>query len=117
MMPLVKAKAHGIEPVEYKVVIRPVEVKKEIPLGKNGFKLALPDQVVEQDQHAAIEGEIIAISPFAFSYEEWPKGAAKPKVGDTAIFARYSGNTLKGNDGVDYRIMNDKDVIAVRRHA
>lgn len=102
--------SHGIVPVEYKVVIRPV---KAVERTKGG--IMLPEQVIEKDQHAAIEGEIVALSPFAFTYEEWPIGARKPRIGDTAIFARYSGNTIKGNDGTDYRIMNDKDVIAVRR--
>lgn len=108
--------AHGISPVEYKVVIRPVQDSGEIEF-KSGFKLLKPDDVKERDQHAAIEGEIVAISPLAFTYEQWPDGARKPQVGDTAIFARYSGNTIKGNDGVEYRIMNDKDVIAIREAA
>jgi|CXWL01.1.fsa_nt_gi co-chaperonin GroES (HSP10) len=107
---------HGIVPIEYKVVIRPVEETGVIKL-KGGFELLKPDTTKERDQHAAIEGEIVATSPFAFSYEEWPDGARKPRVGDVAIFARYSGNTIKGNDGVDYRVMNDKDIIAVRRVA
>ena len=107
---------HGIVPIEYKVVIRLAQETGEIEL-KGGFKLIKPDDVKERDQHAAVEGEIVAISPFAFSYEEWPKEARKPSVGDKAIFARYSGNTIKGNDGLEYRIMNDKDVIAVRRSA
>lgn len=110
------ARGHGIEPIEYKVVIRPVEETGHIEL-KGGFKLLKPDETKERDQHAAVEGEIVAISPFAFSYEEWSAGARKPQVGDRAIFARYSGNTIAGNDGIEYRIMNDKDVIAVRRSA
>lgn len=107
---------HGIDPIEYKVVVRPVEETGTIEL-KSGFKLIKPDDVRERDQHAAIEGEVVAVSPFAFSYEEWPASARKPELGDTVIFARYSGNTIKGNDGLDYRIMNDKDIIAVRRPA
>lgn len=111
-----KAPAHGLDPVEYKVIIRPVEETGTIEL-KGGFKLIKPDETKERDQHAAVEGDIVAISPFAFSYEEWPAGARKPQVGDRAIFARFSGNTIKGSDGIEYRIMNDKDVIAVRRPA
>lgn len=107
---------HGLIPVEYKVIIKPVEETGVIKM-KGGFELLKPDMTKDRDQHAAIEGDIVAVSPFAFSYEEWPEGARKPRVGDVAIFARYSGNTIKGNDGADYRIMNDKDVIAVRRTA
>lgn len=103
---------HGIECLEYKVLVRPV---KAVEKTKGG--IVLPEVVVEKDQHAAMEGVIVGMSPFAFSYEEWPVGARKPRIGDTAIFARYSGITQKGNDGVDYRIMNDKDIVAVRRSA
>ena len=102
----------GIDPIEYKVLILP---KKAEAKTKGG--IVLPDEVLDRDQHAAVEGEIIKVSPFAFSYEEWPKSAAKPQAGDTAIFARFSGATVKGNDGVEYRLMNDKDVMAVRRGA
>jgi co-chaperonin GroES (HSP10) len=103
----------GINPIEYKVLIKPVEEKGFVEF-KGGFKLHKPDETKERDQHAAMEGEIIAVSPFAFSYEEWPVEAVKPHPGQTAIFARYSGVTIKGFDGVEYRLMNDKDVIAVR---
>jgi len=113
-MPIPKSKAtHGLTPVEYKVIVRPVEETGTIEL-KGGFKLYKPDETVERDQHAAVEGELVAMSPLAFTYEQWPDGARKPRVGDTVVFARYSGNTIKGADGVEYRVMNDKDVIAIR---
>lgn len=105
--------ASGITPIEYKVLVKPVEEKGFVEF-KSGFKLHKPDETKERDQHAATEGEIIAISPFAFSYEEWPEGAEKPKAGQTAIYARYSGVNVKGADGVEYRLMNDKDILAVR---
>jgi chaperonin GroES len=99
----------GIHPIEYKVLIRPVKVEERTAGG-----IIRPETVKEKDQHAAMEGEIIAVSPFAFSYEDWPAGAEKPHPGQTAIFARYSGVTIKGKDGEEYRLMNDKDVVAVK---
>lgn len=99
---------HGIECVEYKVLVRPVKAEEKTKGG-----ILLPEQVVEKDQHAAMEGVICGLSPFAFTYEEWPMGARKPRVGDRVVFARYSGINQKGADGVDYRIMNDKDVVAI----
>ena len=100
----------GIEPIEFKVVVRPAQA-----VAKTKGGIMLPEVVVERDQHAAMEGTIAAISPLAFTYEEWPASARKPEIGDTVIFARYSGITMKGNDGQDYRIVNDKDIVAVRR--
>ena len=104
--------AHGIACLEYKVLVKPRKAEEKTKGG-----IVLPEQVVEKDQHAAMEGIIAGLSPFAFSYEEWPQGAPKPRIGDVVVFARYSGITQKGNDGVEYRIMNDKDIVAVRRPA
>jgi len=100
---------HGIECMEYKVMVRPVEAQK---VTKGGIILA--DETHERDQHATMEGEVVEISPLAFSYEE---NAPKPKLGDTVVFQRYAGLTIRGADGIDYRLMNDKDIVAMRRTA
>ncbi|WP_299477016.1 hypothetical protein [uncultured Paracoccus sp.] len=97
----------GIDPLEYKVLVLPEKVEEKTKGG-----ILLPDEVKERDQHAAMCGKLVAMSPLAFSYEE---NAPKPDVGDTLIFARYAGVIIKGADGLDYRIMNDKDVVGVRR--
>lgn len=115
-IPLKRSITHGINPKEFKVVVRLVEEKGYVEL-KGGFKLHKPDDLKERDEHAAVEGEIVAISPLAFNYAEWPDRNDVPKVGDMAIFARFSGNTITGNDGVKYRIMNDKDIMAIREVA
>lgn len=99
--------AHGIECLEYKVVVRPVKAADKTSGG-----IHLPDVVVEKDQHAAMEGELVGMSPLAFSYED---NAPCPEIGDRVLFQRYSGLIQRGADGVEYRIMNDKDVVAVLR--
>lgn len=103
------ANPSGITPIEYKVLVRP---RKADERTKGG--IMLPETVVEKDQHASMEGEVIAVSPLAFSYED---GAPKAEPRDTVIFARYAGINVRGNDGADYRLMNDKDIVAVRRSA
>lgn len=105
-----EAAGHGIVCLEYKVLVLPRKAEERTKGG-----IVLPEQVVEKDQHAAMEGTIAGMSPFAFTYEEWPIAARKPRIGDVVVFARYSGITQKGADGRDYRIMNDKDIVAVRR--
>lgn len=103
----------GIEPVEYKVLVRPNKEEGHIEL-KGGFKLYKPDETKERDQHATMEGMLVRMSPLAFTYETWPDGTRKPEVGDAVVFARYSGLNIKGKDGIEYRLMNDKDIVAVR---
>jgi len=102
--------------VEYKVIVRPKLAEDVIHL-KGGFKLLKADTTKEQEQASAMEGVIEDVSPFAFQYETWPDGVAPPAVGDTVIFARFAGAVVRDDDGSELRIMNDKDIMAVRRSA
>ena len=98
----------GIYPTEFKVVIKPKEMET---VSKGG--IIIPMGEAEKLHNAATEGTIIAVSPLAFSYEKWPAGYAPPKVGDRIVYSKYSGMKLKGKDGIEYIIANDKDVVAV----
>lgn len=100
----------GIDPLEYKVLILPKTDDGTITL-RGGFKLHKPDETKERDDNASMEGEVIAMSPLAFSYE---KDAPRPEAGSIVVFQRYSGINVTGADGKTYRLMNDKDVVAVR---
>lgn len=104
---------HGIECLEYKILVKPAEEKGYVEF-KTGFKLLKPDETKERDEHAAVQGEVMQMSPLAFSYEA---DAPKPAVGDIVLFQRYAGVQHVGADGITYRIMNDKDVVAIVRRA
>lgn len=102
----------GITPLEFKVLVRPNTQEAGVYKNeKTGFQLIKPVDVAERDEHAAMEGELVAVSSTAFTYET---NVFVPSLGSTVIFARYSGITIKGRDGVEYRLMNDKDIAAVR---
>jgi co-chaperonin GroES (HSP10) len=106
----------GVRPTEYKVLVKPDDIEDEIKknyagLAAAGFRMA--DDQKEKEQAAAMSGTIVDASPLAFSYDTWPDESSKPKVGDRVFFSRYAGNSLKGTDGVDYRLINDRDVVAV----
>lgn len=101
--------AHGILCLEFKVLVRPKEVA-----AKTAGGIILPDTTLEKDQHATTEGVVVNISRTAFTFEV---NAPRPELGDTVVFQRYAGLRLTGNDGVEYRLLNDKDVVAVRRPA
>jgi chaperonin GroES len=100
----------GIYPTEYKVLIAPKEISEKTKGG-----IIIPDATKERDQYAQMEGQLVAVSPLAFTYAneaEW--GAAdKPKPGNRVLFAKYAGAVVTGRDGKDYRIVNDKDIAAV----
>lgn len=97
----------GIYPTEYKVLIKPKTVEEKTKGG-----IIIPDESKDREQFAQMEGELVAVSPLAFSYDDWKVGD-KPKAGDRVLFAKFSGAKVKGNDGVEYRLTNDRDVAAV----
>lgn len=100
----------GVYPTEFKVLIHPDIVDEKTKGG-----IILPKETQERDQYAAMTGTLVAVSPLAFTYAnegEWPK-SDRPKPGDKVLFAKYAGAKVQGNDGKDYRIVNDKDVAAV----
>lgn len=98
----------GIEPLEYNVVVRPEKVEDQTRGG-----IYIPDEVKERDQYGHHRGEMVAASPMAFSFDDWPPDLPKPEVGQTVIFVKYAGTLVPGRDGEDYRVMKDKDVLGV----
>ena len=94
-------------PMEFNVIVEldPIEEKT-----KGG--ILLPTQKVDRDKLEAEEGTLVAVSPHAFTYADWPEGARMPKVGDRVLIARYAG-VLRERDGRSLKIVKDKDIIAV----
>lgn len=95
----------GLQPIEYKVVIKPDMVTDETLGG-----IVRPDRVKELEQAAAVRGYLIAYGGKAF--EDF--GDPKPKVGDRVQFAKYAGvHEVPGADGETYIMCNDNDVAAI----
>lgn len=97
----------GIYPVEYKVLIKPEEVEQQ---SKGG--IFIPDTVKDKEKYAKERGEIVAVGAIAFTDPDW---LHCPKVGDKVLYDRYAGSMVKGADGIDYRLINDKEIGAVLR--
>jgi chaperonin GroES len=92
-----------IQPVEFKVLIKPDEVE-----GQTSGGLYLPDSARDKQQFSVDRGEVVAFGTGFFSELPGPV----PKVGDKVIFNRYAGSLIK-SDGADYRLCNDKDICAI----
>lgn len=99
----------GLQPMEYNVVI------KMDPTEEKVGSIIIPVTKQERDELATDQGTLIAVSPHAFSYADWPEGAVPPKPGDRVMFAQYAGRLWKpkGDNGPVYRILKDKDIVAV----
>ena len=98
----------GIRPVQYMVIVQPDEVEKTTKGG-----IILPDTKVEKDEFQRMEGQLVAVSPMAFTFKDWPDGAPKPKVGDRVTFARYNATEITGRDGGKYWFMKDESILGV----
>lgn len=96
-----------LKPLAFNVV---VELDPVDEVTKGGIIL-LPSET-ERDKLACQEGTLVAVSPLAFSYAEWPEGTEPPGVGARVMVNRYAG-VLKERDGKNYRVLEDKSVIAI----
>jgi co-chaperonin GroES (HSP10) len=102
----------GIEPVDVMVLVAPIEAAKKIG------SIYLPEgEEAERREFAEQRGRIIAASPMAFKFREWPTGYRAPQVGDLILHDKYGGSLIKGDDGRDYRLMKDIEVKAVLERA
>ena len=86
----------GIKPLGARVVIKKMEAEEKTEAG-----LLLSGSAKEKPQQA----EVLAVGP---GTKDEPM---ELKVGDIVVFSRYGGSELKYH-GVEYTIINQKDILA-----
>ncbi len=117
----------GIEPVGNRIVVLPDEIE-EVTAGG----IIIPAPEAQKHQSAQAIGTLVAVGPDAFSHEiestyrvddmgnrklvqvkvcGYHHAWAEP--GDRIAFAKYAGLQVEGEDGKQYRILNDKDITAI----
>jgi chaperonin GroES len=94
----------GIQPVEYKVLVRPEVVEERSSGG-----IILPETTREQQNLAQVKATLIAVGGNAFEDFLPPK----PVIGQIIFVAKYAGVRVQGEDGVQYQIVADKDIAAI----
>ena len=96
----------GIFPLEYRVLVKPVKVQEKTEGG-----IIIPEQAKDKQKYAIEKGRLIAVGSNAFEDPAW---GFRPEVGQMILFDRYAGGRLvKGMDGEEYRLMNDKEITAI----
>lgn len=103
---------HGFEPMEFKCVVIMAQKPEKTAGG-----IILAPEAQEREQFGSDHARLLAISPLAFTYENWPEGARKPQVGDVVFLGKYPGVEVIGRDGKTYRICNDREIAAVMERA
>lgn len=103
----------GCIPVGDRVLILP-----DMAMARSQGNIQLPDDVVERMQLSSSSGVIVEVGEDAFAWNSdrtRPFGGYKPKPGDRVHFEKYAGKEIVGDDGVKYRIIDDKSVGAVKK--
>lgn len=100
----------GFSPSEYNLVVAPGVPPKTV--GKAGLIL-ISEDTKDQLGMAVQVGRIIAVSPLAFNFAQWPDDAFPPQLGDIVWFAKYAGGVFEGADGREYRLIKDKDITGI----
>lgn len=116
----------GIIPKGDRIVVKPDEVEKVTEGG-----IIIPDAQADRHANAQTIGTLVAVGPDAWQHhtetiyrtingelklvEKRTVGYSEPfaQVGDRVAFAKYGGLAVVGEDGKQYRILNDEDITAV----
>lgn len=93
----------NIKPLGDRVVIQLLDSQE---VTKGG--IYIPDTAKEKPQ----EGKVLAIGPGRLM-DDGKRAPLEVKVGDTVLFAKYSGTEIK-LDGEEYLILNsERDILAI----
>ncbi len=98
--------SHGIEPLEYYVLIKLDKVEERTKGG-----IILIEETRERETQAQASGRLVAIGPLAFIYDV--ENDTIPEIGDRVAFPKYSGLKQVGKDGEEYRLLKDGDLQAI----
>lgn len=94
--------AIGLKPLGDRVVVKPKGREEQTRGG-----IILPDTAGEKPQ----QGEVLSVGPGRL-LDNGSRVELDIKVGDTVLFAKYSGTEFKHEDD-DLLILNERDVLAV----
>jgi chaperonin GroES len=97
--------ALNIKPLGDRLVVEPLEKDQETFAGG---QLVLPDTAKEKPQ----QGKVLAVGPGRLD-EDGKRIPMEVKVGDTIVYAKYSGTSFKTEDGKEILFMRESDVLAI----
>lgn len=97
----------GYTPVDTKILVLPDYIDETSEGG-----IVLTSDTVDQNELAITEGFLVDYGTIAFNdmgnYGQLASGVR-------VVWAMYAGQMLEGDDGKMYRLINDTDVVAVRK--
>jgi chaperonin GroES len=97
--------ALDIKPLADRVVVEAME--QDVQTFAGG-QLVLPDTAKEKPQ----QGKVLATGPGRLD-DDGERIPLEVKVGDTVVYAKYSGTTYKTDDGKEILFMRESDILAI----
>ena len=91
-----------IKPLGDRIVLKVIDDVQQTQGG-----IFIPDSAKEKPQ----KGEVVAIGP-GKTMDSGEREPLDVKVGDKVLYAKYAGTDVK-MDGVEYKILSVKDVLAI----
>lgn len=73
--------------------------------------IIIPQNVGEREHMNQVKGRLVSVSPAAFDFADF--GGAQAKEGDAVVFAKFAGIVTEGADKREYRILQDREILAV----
>jgi len=92
----------NLKPLGDRLVVQPSEQEEQTSTG-----IFLPETAKEKPQ----QGKVIAAGPGARK-ENGERAALDVQVGDTVLYAKYSGTNIKLN-GKEFLILKETDILAI----
>jgi co-chaperonin GroES (HSP10) len=102
----------NIDPMEFQVLVAMAE-KQAVTAGG----IMLPESSRDREEWGSDHARLLAVSPVAFTYANWPEGTRLPQVGDVVFLGKYPGDEVIGRDGRKYRLCSDREIKAVIERA
>ncbi|MBN1813125.1 MAG: co-chaperone GroES [Anaerolineae bacterium] len=97
--------AFNIKPLGDRVIVQPIDDDVQTFAGG---ELVLPDTAKEKPQ----QGKVLAVGPGRRD-EDGERIPMDVQVGDTVIYAKYSGTTFKTPERKDILILKESDILGI----
>jgi co-chaperonin GroES (HSP10) len=93
----------------HRVMVKPKDILRKTA----GGLVVVSDEKLEKA--AMTRGTVEAIGPDAWKtmYINGYEGEPWAVIGDEVLYAKYVGFDVKDDDGTEYRLLNDEDIICV----
>jgi chaperonin GroES len=92
----------GIEPLEDRVIVRPLDAEQVTSSG-----LVIPDTAKEKPQ----EGEVLAVGPGRWDEDGEKRIPVDVAAGDRVLYSKYAGTEVK-IDGEELLVIPARDILA-----